>query len=102
MEISQPQYFSVEEICCATELPSQTIIEIIDHGIIQPKGASPDDWSFNIRMITVTKKACRLHNDLDIDWAGIALAISLLDELEQLRQENRELHRRLQRFMDGE
>jgi chaperone modulatory protein CbpM len=47
-------------------------------------------------MLTVTKKACRLHNDLDIDWAGIALAISLLDELEQLRQENRELHRRLQ------
>jgi len=52
-------------------------------------------------MITLTKKACRLPNDLDIDWAGIALAISLLDELERLRQENREWYRRLQRFMDG-
>ena len=44
-----------------------------------------------------------LHtNAVILAFGGIALAISLLDELEQLRQENRELHRRLQRFMDGE
>lgn len=43
METSQRQYFSFEEICCGSELPRQTIIEIIDQGIIEPKGASPVD-----------------------------------------------------------
>lgn len=47
----------------------------------------------------LAKKANRLHEDLDIDWPGIALAISLLDELDRIREENQQLHRLLDRFI---
>ncbi|MFT6389938.1 MAG: chaperone modulatory protein CbpM [Cellvibrionaceae bacterium] len=50
-------------------------------------------------MITVSKKACRLHRDLGVNWEGIALAISLLDEMEQLKNENKVLQGRLSRFI---
>jgi MerR HTH family regulatory protein len=40
-------------------------------------------------MISLTQKAVRLHRDLDIEWSGIALAIGLIEELEQLRDENK-------------
>ena len=92
------QSLSIEELCLATDLPSHTVIEIVEQGIIEPGGESPKTWVFTTHMITVTKKACRLHNDLEIDWPGIALAISLIDELEQLRTENRQLLNRLDRF----
>ena len=94
------QYFSFEELCYATQTPSQTIIEIINYGIVEPEGSDPETWLFNTQMISVTKKACRLHRDLEIDWSGIALAISLLDELDQLRDENQRLRNRLKRFLD--
>jgi chaperone modulatory protein CbpM len=39
-----------------------------------------------------------LQSDLQIDWAGVALALQLIDELEQLRAENSHLRRRLSRL----
>jgi chaperone modulatory protein CbpM len=95
------EYLSFEELCFATELSSQTIIAIVEEGIIEPNGQRPDEWVFTTHMITVTKKAYRMHTDLDIDWAGIALAISLIDELEALRHENRQLQQQLGRFCPG-
>ena len=91
---------TLDDLCEVTDLSSEIIIEIVEQGIVEPAGQSPDNWIFTAPMITVTKRAFRLHRDLDIDWSGIALAISLIDELEQLRQENRQLQRRLSRFID--
>lgn len=98
MQKVDTQSFSIEEICLATDLPSQTIIEIVELGIIEPGGKHPKNWVFSTHMITITKRACRLHNDLEIDWPGIALAIDLIDELDQLRAQNRQLLNRLDRF----
>ena len=95
----KPHYVSFVELCDVTELSSPIILEIVEHGIVEPEGAEPESWLFSIQMVTATKKACRMHRDLGIDWPGIALAISLLDELEQLRIENQKLHHRLNRFI---
>jgi chaperone modulatory protein CbpM len=97
----ETQYYSFQELCTVTALPSQTIIEIVDHGIIDPEGSDPENWLFNAQMVSVTKRACRLHDDLEIDWSGIALAISLLEELEQIRHENQQLRAQLNRFIVG-
>lgn len=89
---------SLTELCLATNLPSEILIEIIEEGIIEPIGNNPNEWQFSIHTITIVQKATRLHHDLDINWPGIALSISLLEELEQLRTENHMLKKRLQRF----
>ncbi|MFT5692543.1 MAG: chaperone modulatory protein CbpM [Oceanicoccus sp.] len=93
------QYVSFEEFCDSIQLPPETIFEIIEQGIVDPDGDTPENWTFDTNMITVTKKACRLHRDFGIDWSGIALAISLIDELEQVREENKQLRSRLKRFV---
>lgn len=93
------RFFSFSELCDVTELSSHIVIEVVEHGIVEPEGADPESWTFDTQMITLTKKACRLHNDLGIDWSGIALAIQLLDEVEQLRHENDNLRSRLNRFV---
>ncbi len=93
-------YLSITEICLKSGVEKDTVIEIVEQGIIEPIGCSPNDWLFSPLMLTVTKKAVRLHYDLNVDWAGIALAIELLDEVEQLRKQNDSLQRRLDRFLD--
>tara|TARA_R110000822_G_scaffold187752_28_gene326965 strand:- start:30852 stop:31160 length:309 start_codon:yes stop_codon:yes gene_type:complete len=96
----KPHYLTFEELSHVTELSSLIIIEIVEHAIVEPNGTDPENWVFNTQMVTVTKKACRLHRDLGIDWPGVALAISLLDELEQIKKENQLLQRRLNRFIE--
>ena len=93
------QYVSFEEFCDTMQLPSETVFEIIEQGIVDPDGDAPENWTFDANMITVTKRACRLHRDFGIDWSGIALAVRLIDELEQVREENKQLRSRLKRFV---
>jgi chaperone modulatory protein CbpM len=99
MTTIKTHYFSIDELCHATELSSHHIIEIVEHGIIEPEGTEPANWIFDTQMIMVTKKACRLHQDLGLNWQGIALAIELLDEMEHLKNENTLLKSRLRRFI---
>lgn len=89
---------SLTELCEITLMPRNIIIEIIEHGIIEPLGVEPDSWQFDIQMLYTTRKALRLQRDLEIDWSGIAFAISLIEELEQLRGEKECLRVRLSRY----
>jgi len=89
---------TLTELCQATRLGSDMLIEIIEEGILEPTGSTPETWQFSNHTIATAQKAARLHNDLEIDWPGIALAISLIEELEQLRDENQQLRQQLKRF----
>ena len=102
MNEPQATYLSFTEVCLQTGLAEDTVFEIVEQGIVEPIGTSPGEWLFSPTMLILTKKAVRLHRDLNVDWAGIALAIDLLDEVEQLREKNRQLERRLSRFVDLE
>lgn len=100
MNDKQTKYLSFTEVCLQTGLEEDTVFEIIEQGIVEPVGDSPDEWLFSPAMLILTKKAVRLHRDLGVDWGGIALAIELLDEVERLRAENRYLQSRLSRFVE--
>lgn len=89
----------MEEFCQLAGLPAECLIEIVEQGILEPSGDEPDEWLFDAAALVVARRAARLQRDLEIDWPGIALALSLLDELEQLRAENRMLKQRLGRFL---
>lgn len=89
---------SLEEFCQSAELPIEYLFEIVEQGIIEPRGPAPENWRFDTRALLVARRAARLRRDLDLEWPGIALALDLLEELEQLRRENRRLRRRLGRF----
>ena len=89
---------NIHEFCQSAELPQAALLEIIEHGILEPSGATPEQWLFDANALVIAKRARRLQGELQIEWAGIALALQLLDELEQLRTENSQLRRRLSRF----
>lgn len=89
---------NIHEFCLSADLPTEYLFEIIEHGILEPRGQTPEDWLFDAAALAIAKRALRLRRDLELEWAGIALALQLMDELEQLRAENRQLRQRLSRF----
>jgi len=91
---------NLDEFILASGVAGDTLLLMIEEGILSPHEDTAGEWRFELQMIFTARRAVRLHRDLEIDWCGIALALELLDELEQLRDENRILRQRLARFID--
>ncbi|HEX5676894.1 MAG TPA: chaperone modulator CbpM [Alcanivorax sp.] len=90
---------TLTELCRRVSLPEHAVIEIVEVGIIEPLGGS-STWRFDDRTLVVLSRAARLHEDLHLDWPGVALALELLEEIGTLRRENEQLRQRLNRFLD--
>ena len=75
------------------------MIEIVEHGILEPQGKQPKDWRFTDYELALAKRAAKLRRDLELEWEGVALALDLLEEVQQLRAENRMLKQRLGRLV---
>ncbi len=91
--------FSFEQVCLVVELPQPELEHIVELGIVEPGGNTPESWEFDADMLAMIRRASRLHQQLEVDWPGIALAMQLLDQVEQLQLENRQLRQRLDRFL---
>ena len=76
------------DISRAVSVPAEVIVEFVEYGgIVEPiKGRSAKNWEFSPLSLQRVRRAIRLKQDLNVDLAGLALALDLLDELEQLRQ----------------
>lgn len=80
---------SLGDLCRICNVPAEMIQDMIDEGLIRPKGSSPIKWRFTSVEIRRIQVSLRLQNDLRINLPGCALVLDLLDELEELRRFNR-------------
>ena len=87
------------EFCEAADLSDVYVIEIVEHGILEPQGTQPREWRFTDYELTLAKRAAKLRRDLELEWEGVALALDLLEEVQELRAENRMLRQRLARLV---
>ncbi|WP_166357788.1 chaperone modulator CbpM [Pseudomonas akapageensis] len=91
----------MKEFCQVVDLPPTYVIEIVEHGIVEPQGRTPDEWLFDDSASVLAKRAAKLRDDLHMEWEGVALALELLDEVQHLRLENQRLRQRLARFVEN-
>lgn len=76
---------SLRQICNACQLPAEIVIEYVEYGVIEPVHESKPNLLFHSHSISRILTARRLQDDLGLNNAGVALAIDLLDELNELR-----------------
>ncbi|TGC95203.1 chaperone modulator CbpM [Salmonella enterica subsp. enterica serovar Wilhelmsburg] len=91
--------FTITEFCLHTGVPEEALNEIVGLGVSEPDEADNADWQFDDRAASVVQRALRLREELALDWPGIAVALTLLEENSRLREENRLLLQRLSRFI---
>ena len=64
------------EFCEAADLSDVYVIEIVEHGILEPQGAQPREWRFTADALALAKRAAKLRRDLELEWEGVALALA--------------------------
>ena len=77
---------TLSELCTICEVPAERIFELVDEGVLEPRGRISSRWRF--RGISVRRVRCvlRLESDLGVNVAGAALALELLEEIEAMRE----------------
>jgi chaperone modulatory protein CbpM len=75
---------------------------MVGEGMLHPAGRDPDQWQFTGVEVWRTRRALRLQHDLELNLAGTALALELLDEIEQLRRRVHCLEQHLGSLRDAE
>lgn len=91
----------LEELCECARLSRATLLEIIEVGIVEPQERRGETWLFGAEAVIAVRRAARLQRELELDWPAIALAMSLLEEVEALRSENERLRLRLSRYEEN-
>jgi len=82
---------SLSDMCRACGVHAEFVIELVNEGVLAPRGRSLRSWRFSGPQLGRAQAAARLQRDLDLNLAGIGLALDLLDEIDALRARLRAL-----------
>ena len=82
---------TLSELARSCGVQSSWIVELVEEGILEPQGPDPSAWRFSDVSLTRVRVAWRLQQDLGVNRAGIALALDLLEERQELRLHLRRL-----------
>jgi len=83
--LEEQTQLTLADLCHACAVHAEQIIALVDVGVLEPQGHEPDRWIFVGASLHRARMALRLQRDLDIDLAGAALALELLDEIASLK-----------------
>mgnify|MGYP001056428955 CR=1 FL=1 len=79
---------SLNDLCCACSSSAEWIIKLVEEGALEPIELNiqlqQTQWRFSADSLQRARTAQRLQRDLGINTAGIALALDLLDEIQEL------------------
>jgi chaperone modulatory protein CbpM len=83
---------SLGQLCRSCGVHAEWVAHLVEHGVIEPEaGSTTTQWQFRTTHLRRVHAAAHLQRDLDLNVAGVALALDLMDEIEAL-------HRRLRAF----
>jgi len=80
---------SVQDLERMFAVEQRRIVEWVEEGVISVLEVDAAEWRFSGAQLRRARIALRLERDLGVNAAGVALALELLEELEQLRRERR-------------
>lgn len=84
--IDENNLLTFEEICRAIHVDHDLMIQLIEYHIIQPKGSSKNSWAFDHICLKRARLARNFYYDLEVNLAGIALLIDMMERIEALQR----------------
>jgi chaperone modulatory protein CbpM len=76
---------SLADLCRICQLSAERVFQLVDEGLLEPRGPGPKQWRFHGQSVRRVRCVIHLQRDLGVNLAGAALALDLLEELQQLR-----------------
>src|SRR3984893_8055348 len=78
---------TVQDLSRMCAVDERHIVEFVEEGVLNVVEVTAAEWRFTGVALRRARLALRLERDLEINLAGVALALELMEELERLRRE---------------
>lgn len=85
INLEEHPLLSLEELCRACDVTSDFIQDLIEYGVLEPQGEAMADWRFPSEHLHRVKAVERLQQDLEVNLAGAAMILELMDQMEEMR-----------------
>jgi len=92
--IEKSYALTLDEFAHATHAQKELIFEMVECQLIQPEGESPDKWRFDSVSLRRGRIASSFYRDLEVNMQGVALALDLLDRIDNLQHELERLEKK--------
>jgi len=73
------------EICRSCDVPGELVEAMVEQGILEPSGRRGSHWCFPSSSLRRTRVTLHLQRDLGVNLAGAALALDLLERIDELK-----------------
>ena len=83
--LDEQSQLTIRELCGACDVQIGWIVELVDEGILEPRGQATEHWRFSGPSLQRARTVRPLQRDLGINIAGAALVLELMDENNNLR-----------------
>ena len=80
---------TIVELCEVCSIEIKLVDELVDEGILEPIGGAREKRRFPYSSVRRTRTVVHLQRDLGLNLAGAALALELMDRIENLRAQLR-------------
>jgi chaperone modulatory protein CbpM len=87
--IDEHTTFTLLELCQTCSVEAEIIEAMMDYGILEPVGGSGGNLRFPASSLRRTRITIHLQRDLGINLAGAALALELLERIDELDEKLR-------------
>jgi chaperone modulatory protein CbpM len=78
---------TVKDLSRMCAVDERHIVEFVEEGVLNVVEINTTEWHFTGAALRRARLALRLERDLELNLAGVALALQLMEELEYLRRE---------------
>jgi chaperone modulatory protein CbpM len=78
---------TVKDLSRMCAVDERHIVEFVEEGVLNVVEINTTEWHFTGATLRRARLALRLERDLELNLAGVALALQLMEELEHLRRE---------------
>ena len=75
---------TIVQLCRSCAVQAETIEAMVEQGILEPSGKRGHHWCFPATSVKRMRIVLRLQRDLDVNLAGAALALELLERIDRL------------------
>jgi chaperone modulatory protein CbpM len=78
---------TVKDLSRMCAVDERHIVEFVEEGVLNVIEVDTAEWHFSGATLRRARLALRLERDLELNLAGVALALELMEELQHLRRE---------------
>lgn len=76
---------TLAQLCEACAVHAEAIEAMMEEGIVAPIGDEVSKWRFSRSSVVRIRTVLRMQRDLNVNLAGAALALDLLERIEELQ-----------------